>query len=129
MPQPEEDDKVEDAVLWSFTGQDPNGLRQVGAPANIRVRWVNTKRDTKSPNAAQSTTDAQMSVNQSVPVGSLMWLGTVATIPVSGIFPDGELMEVISGQHGKDIKGQIDRWEYSMMKYGNKIPVHGITGA
>lgn len=129
MPQPEESDKVDDAVLWAYAGTDINGLRLVGAPANVRVRWVNTKRDGKSPASSNQTTDAQISVNQSIAVGSLMWLGTVATIPVSGKFPDGELMEVISGQYAKDIKGAVERWEYSLMKYGNKIPVNGVTGA
>lgn len=129
MPQPEESDKVDDAVLWAYAGTDINGLRLVGAPANVRVRWVNTKRDGKSPASSNATTDAQISVNQAIAVGSLMWLGTVATIPVSGDFPDGELMEVISGQHAKDIKGQVDRWEYSLMKYGTRLPINGVTGA
>lgn len=129
MPQPEESDKVDDAVLWSYAGTDINGLRLVGAPADVRVRWVDTRRDSKSPASSNATTDAQVSVNQAIGVGSLMWLGTVATIPGDGKFPDGELMEVISGQHAKDIKGVVERWEYSLMKYGNKLPVNGVTGA
>lgn len=122
----------ESAVLWAATVPDKYGIMQVAAPVDLSpaeytgVRFVNTDAIILSPTGDSVKLDKKVVLDRYPPMGSIIWPGTIATLPSSGEFPaDNPLLEFVSMSTAKDIKGRDVRWEGGLIKYSRKLPTIG----
>lgn len=122
MPSLEFTHRYQTAVLWSVTGQpDADGQPQVGAPVEIRVRWVARKRDILDAQGNTIALDAAAIVGQRIAVGSHLWLGTMDSWTGTGSdVDDQEIHEVKVYEEVPDLKGRDVIRSVGLMRLHNK---------
>lgn len=106
MPPLERTDLRQRAVLWPAIGRDRFGQSTVGSPVEIRVRWLDTQTSMLDAQGNTVTIDATAIVEQDIPLGSQMWLGTLNNLPGTGLVPERGLMEVKKVDGGLDLKAR-----------------------
>lgn len=116
MPAPEVSNRHQTAVLWEVDGYDSHAEVTVGAPAAISVRWNNTQGRALDPQGNTVALDATVIVAQDVPVGSLMWLGTLAQLEAVGNTLTN-LMQARTVEKTPDLKGRVHFRQLGLVKY------------
>jgi hypothetical protein len=129
MPPPEMDLRFQDAVLWeAHPSPDSFGQVRVIDPVDLKVRWVPTRREIADGKGGIILLDAQAVVYQNVPVGSIMWLGTVDDWDESGLgvgtgnTEDAELYIVQTFKKASDVKNIMTRYELGLQRYKQELP-------
>ncbi len=129
MPAFEVMDLNQTAVLWGPTTPDGYGQMRVDPTAGreIPCRWV-WKRDTATdPQADVTEMTATITVNEEVPVGAILFLGTLdewlGTGSGSGeVLDENELMEVQSASRTPDLKNRNVRRDLTLRRFQNQLP-------
>lgn len=123
MPGFEQRDRYQVALLWAATGAfDDFAVPVVAAPVEIRVRWVDGQSESLDPDGQTVSLDGTAVVNQFVPIGSRMWLGTLDqwyAAPGSG-GDDDQVREVKTYNGVPDIKVRNLRYKLGLMKWRSK---------
>ena len=115
MPIPEIAYLIDKAVLWDFLGtHDRSGEPQVAAPVEIRARWFRREVEALDRNGNPIMLDMQALVDRPVKNGSRMWEGTLAAWNAD---PTGDLLEVKTFSHTKDIKNRVSHYRVGLMRY------------
>jgi hypothetical protein len=107
MPSIETFHRHDDAVLWPFSGYDDQGKPTVGSPVEIKVRWIEGRKDMANPAGDAVVVSARAVVDRVVAIHSHMWLGTLDEWYGSGSAGDDiGLMEVVARGNIPDLKGR-----------------------
>lgn len=123
MPKPETSFRRQWAVLWPAGGYDEFGQPTVGEPQEIQVRWVNRQSRALSPEGNTITLDASVVTVEDIPVGSIMWEGTLDDwYGIGSAGQDSGLMEVVSADYTPDLKGRVWRKNLGLKFYKDTLP-------
>ena len=106
------------AVLWAANGSDDYGDVTIDAKIEINVRWEEGRKEALDANGKTSAIDSTVYVDRTIPVGSIMWLGTLKTVAD----PPVNLRQVMNFESIPDLKGRNFRRSVVLMKYGNELP-------
>lgn len=119
MPALEVMDLIHDAVLWRKTGSDANNVSVFSSAEDVRVRWVNKRREITDPKGNVVATDAQVTTCETLAVGDLLWKGCIDDVAGTGSepVPEGGLMQIVTRSEAQDVKGRATRREYGLMRY------------
>ena len=106
------------AVLWAFSRRDRNGEPKVSAAVEIAARWEEDLSQSIQADGSPIAINATVDVDRDIAVGSIMWLGELADLPVgvsTGLF---EVMgfNKIPDYRGKNFSRsvQIRKWRSSL---------------
>lgn len=125
MPALETMDRHQTAVLWEMIGVDANNETVVGEPSEIQVRWVDRPSQVSGAEGHPTTVDATAVVAQDIPIGSLMWLGTLEDFyGVGSAGDDAAIMEVVSAPVASDLKNRVYRRTVGLRYYRSSLPGH-----
>ena len=122
MPGFESMDRYQPSVLLSKTGVDRHNEPKFAAPVEILVKWNDNDTQATDSQGDKITLNATVVIDplQVVPIGSLMWLGSLDDWYVSGSGVDtSNLMEVKTAGEGLDLKGRFNRKTVGLAKYRN----------
>lgn len=129
MPYPELSYRRQKAVLLAAT--DPNDYPEANDygetkvdttdPVEIKVRWVQTKREAIDPQGNVIAIDATVIVDREVVVGSKLWLGPLADYYGTG-GDDVEFVEVVSVARTPDLKNRAIRRELGVRRFRGTLP-------
>lgn len=108
------------AVLLSASGYDDYGEHKVGTAVEINVRWESGQREALDPSGATIAADALVFVDRAIPIGSILWLGTLAAY--KALATKSNLMEVINYREIPDLKARHYRREVTVMRYSDELP-------
>ena len=131
MPPPEEGERRQTAILWAVSPSDglsprtgPYGEIIVEDPVEIRVRWVDRSSQTIGPTANTISYDSVAVVGQAIPIGSLMWLGTLEDYygTGEGDVQSNRIMQVDEYKETPDLKGREVLRSVGLMRYKNRLP-------
>lgn len=124
MPRPEEghSERVHKAVYWEYVRLGRDGQPVVRQPCELDVRWVETKRVTRSAQGQPLTIDAIVQVAQTILENSIMWRGCLAELPGTAAIPESNLMVVVTYDEADDMKGTSTAREVTLSRY------HGVIG-
>ena len=117
MPDITKADLKQNAVLWmadSTLPSDEHGNQRINLPVDIKVRWESGKGE-------GSARKATAFVNQEITEGSVMWLGTVGTLPSLPEKPKN-LMQVISYKEIPDVGSKFPRRFVDLVLLGTQLP-------
>ena len=117
MPSVETFDCVDDAVLWEAVGVNDFDVVKVSAPVAIKVRWNEDLRDSQDSQATKVSITGSISALRVIPLGSLLWHGLLADVPDTLV----NIVQLVSDNSGKDVKGRAVRYEYGFAKFINQI--------
>ena len=75
--------------------------------------------------AVHCAVDGTLFTNMTVAIGSVFWLGTVATLPSFELNPQAmlNLLEVVYVNVTPDLKGRVQSYELGVKKFTDQIPV------
>jgi hypothetical protein len=119
VPPIETSHRRQAAVLWKAAGPDQYGEQTVLPPRQIMVRWVDTVSEAGGAQGGSSGDDVTITVAEPVPVGSIMWRGTLANWD-PGVARD--LVKVTSYGETPDVKGRFTAREVRARRYGQSLP-------
>lgn len=119
MPAVELTGRKTNAVLWVANGVDKNGEHKVSSPVNIKIRIEETYIEQINEEGVPESLDASIMVDRVIPRGSIIRLGTVATLP-SPVTTG--LMEVVNMEDIPDVKGRKHQRSVTVKKYKGKLP-------
>lgn len=125
MPVPELNGRHQKAVLWELAGPDVHNEPTVYNPEEISVRWEETRRESRDALGNTIIIDAAVMVAQEIPVGSIMWLGALADLPVTPT----NLKQVVGYDDTPDIKNRVSQRNVMLMKFNDTLPVTVGTGS
>ena len=107
------------AVLWAAgTEHTSEGRKKVIAAVEIDVRWEEKQQDALNEAGEIIRVDAVAVVNQTVAVGSLMWLGELE----DWVAATGGLKEVVSFSSVPNIKATRFRKTVGLVRYSESLP-------
>lgn len=112
---------VNRAVVWPIARHDGDGFPLVLSPTDLRVRWEEKNIEMVDPNGERIQVDVILTSPQQIIIGSIMWEGTIATLPGSGV-PTTNIYEVVARDRGDELKGRVTRYEFGLKRYKDKIP-------
>lgn len=121
MPPLEQADLRQKAVLWPFISKDKYGNKTVGTAQEIDVRWEDTARQVEISAGQFIAISAQVFVKELPAIGSLMWYGKLADLPVHPT----NLVEVVFQNSTPDLKNRFNQKKVSVTRYGNTLPTVG----
>jgi len=121
MPAPEISSRTQNCVLWPFSDFDDHGRYTVAAPVDIKVRWEETRREIRKPDGVLVSIESTAYVDRAIVPNSLMWLGTIANLPSTSLFPDN-LKQVVTYSDVPDIKGRAHRRMVTLARYSKGPP-------
>lgn len=126
MPPIEEHDMYDTAVLWAAVGYDKRGQVLVAQPVEISCRWENSPTKVKDSTTNSATSHATVFSAEFIPLGSILWEGTLAAFMGTGSEGyDSGLMEVIGAPNTPDLKARFSRNQYSLSFYRDELPAYG----
>ena len=124
MPAFEVRDLFQRAVLWPFLGQfDEHGQHMVSLEAvdEIPVRWNDVHKEALDRDGNSVAINAEVVVQQPVPIGSNLWLGRLIDLPRPGLLPPSNVMVVISTTKTPDMKNRNQRQTLSLMRLKDQL--------
>ena len=68
------------AVYWPFLSADQFGVKVVGSPVQIKVRWENKSEEFLDVDGERQISNSVVYVDRDTPVGGILMLGTSADI-------------------------------------------------
>lgn len=123
MPQMEVSYLPQDAVLWPATGVDDDGEVTVGAPVEIRCRWVYKRMETLDRKGSTIALDALVVVDREVADNSLLWLGKLEDWYGTGSAGVGVgLHQMVTYSGTPDLKGRVQRRTLGLKRYKDRLP-------
>jgi hypothetical protein len=132
MPAPEYSHRLQTALLFAQTNRfNAYGEPLVDDPVEIQVRWDWVYNETLDPKTNNISLDAKVVVGQYVPLGSLMWLGTLSewyggsgtgSGSASTQEQGNQLMEVKTVTVDPDLKARNVYTTVGLMRYRNVLP-------
>ncbi len=125
MPQPENSGPPVATVQWPATGVDQFGKITTGPPCSLDVRrWEWVRREKTAPDGTVTTTDADLSVNSRVKVGSVVWQGRLSDLPPGTSFGTdfGEIYRVVSCDVTPDVRNRIVQYAASVARLADSLP-------
>lgn len=114
------------ATLWPAGDPEASGVRTVGDPEEIRVRWVSGRSEDVDREGNTIALDATATVAQAIAIGSIMALGTLADwgeVGTGDVSELGDLMEVIDYKETPDLKARHVQRSVSLKRYRGTLPV------
>lgn len=131
MPPLETMDRNQHAVYWArqtYNGRpksDKHGKPLVSAPVDVMVQWDDSYTQSRDAKGNKVEADGTLFGNQNVAIGSVFWLGTVATLNAAMLTPESvlNLLEVVYVNTTPDLKGRVQSYEYGVKKFTDQIPV------
>jgi hypothetical protein len=112
MPSVERSFRRQVAVFWEASGRDGYNQVKTLAPVELRVRWVNKRRQVTGADGTPITIDASAVTDRELPIGSALWLGTLDDWYGSGSAgSDVGVMEVVHHDTTPDIKARANMHE------------------
>lgn len=121
MPSVETSDLVQTAVLWELSSKDNYNRPVVGVGEDIPVRWLKNRGESKSSEGDAQSKTVTVIVCQSIPIGSLLWLGSLNDI-VGTALPSTNLYIVTDYSETPDLKGRNFRRSVQAMRYTDLFP-------
>jgi hypothetical protein len=119
MPPLEDSFMNDTAVLWPFKGFDRHGEPVVDSPVEINCRWSESDHQAGGVGGGTDPAEAQVEVDQYIPIGSLMWKGLLeewdATQPHT-------LFQVVERTSSRDVKGRWRSRRVVLRKFSSKLP-------
>ncbi len=120
MPAMEQMDRHQDAAIFVRTGVDAFSESEHAAPVDHKVRWTWSRSFSTDANGNKIALDAKVVTAMAVPVGSLMYLGTVdAWYGTGSAGNDTELCEVVTDHSGPSLCNKFYRYSYGLKRYRN----------
>ncbi len=122
MPDPELNGRHQFAVLWRKTGTDRYGKPVLDDAEEQVVRWENVQKEVQGPQGEPLTVLAEVTVDNEIPLGSVMWEGTLDDwLGTGSAGSDVDLREVLGKETVPDIHGRVS-WRIVNLGYyrGNK---------
>lgn len=108
------------ALLWAATGVDNFDKYTVSStPVEIDVRWDGSSSEMMDPKRNAVTVDASAVVDQEIPMGSQMWLGSLVDYAAAA-GPDLQIMEVKVTNYVPDLKDREVFRKVGLMRLRNK---------
>lgn len=117
MPRPSQRHRHQTAVLWAKVGNDAAGEPLVSAPVELRVRWVQQRREAVDANGNTVALDASVTADRVIPVDSVMWLGELVDWTGSG-----ELHQVRTQGVVPDLKGRATAYTAGLARFRDTLP-------
>ena len=114
----ETDALVQDAVLWTDAGEDRYGREKISAAVDIKVRWEVDEQNEITDDGEVERRNVTVFVDREIAEGSLMRLGTIATLPN----PVTNVFEVVTYREIPDIKGCEFQRTVTLQKYDKTLP-------
>lgn len=131
MPPLETMDRNQHAVYWArqtYNGRpksDKHSKPLVSAPVDVMVQWDDSYTQQRDAKNNKVDVDGTLFTNMTVAIGSVFWLGTVATLPSFELNPQAmlNLLEVVYVNVTPDLKGRVQSYELGVKKFTDQIPV------
>ena len=112
-------DLIHTAAVCTADGYDDNGEPKVSAAKEINCRWIERQSEAMDANGNAIRIDVSVIVAQEVPVGSVMWEGSLDDYPTP---PSGGMYEVINTSRVSDLKGNHIRRTLGLARYSDELP-------
>lgn len=112
-------------VYWPCTGTNSYGEYKVHPTAiEARANVLRRRTEATDPKGTPVTLDYTMFCNDDIPIGSIVWEGSLEDLAGTGTdeVPEDNLMQVITVNMSKDDKGRNVRRRYGLMRYTNELP-------
>ena len=122
MPAPEHDNRRQKAILWTRKGVNRQGQVTLNDPVEIMVRWKWVKREVLDKQGNTVAIDAEVVTVETVPIGSVMWLGELNDLPGTAEVPEEDTMQVVSAPTTPDIKGRFIQRTLMLMRIKDTMP-------
>lgn len=123
MATPETAWRSETATLWAASSQhDAEGRRRVSAGVEIAVRWEDGRGQSVDERGTPIAYDATVVVGQAVPVGSILFRGTLAQWAAASSTSPSGLYEAVQFREARDVKGRAVRREVRLARYRDSLP-------
>lgn len=124
MPSPELSNRLQKAVLWSFSGYDAYGQPAVSStPIELHVRVQDGESEAQDPQGNTHTIDGTVVVDRIIELGSILWIGALADLPMDGSPMD--LLHVKTFNGTPDLKNRVSQRMVGIMRYKGTLP--GVT--
>jgi len=118
MPSIETTNLNQYAVLWEAGSLDDYGELKVSSPVEIPCRWEYKQEEVSDPLSGTTVSEATVYVNQSIGIGSILWEGALADLPVTPT----NLKRVAAVGRIPDVKGKKTRRFVRLVTYSNTLP-------
>src|SRR5574343_312889 len=112
MPSPAIANRKQHAVLWAVSGRGDYGERTLASPVEIKVRWESTKTEGGDPRSETAAKSVTCHTDQSVAVGSEMWLGRLDDLV--GTASPGDVHVVTAITTVPDVKGRETKYTLTL---------------
>lgn len=122
MPPLERMDLTETIAVWEFAGVNEFGETQVTEPIDLAARWVDAKRRSGGVDTNEIAYDASIVTTNDLLIGSIVWRGSVDSIPGTSEVPESDLFEVVDRKIANDLKGRNTRYEMRLARFNNALP-------
>lgn len=122
MPSQEYSHQYDDAILWVFAGRDAYNEPTVSSPVEVRLRWDDKSSEVIAPDGTVVKADATVITSRDVPIGSILWKGTLEDIPGTSFTPTSGLMYSVSQDYKKDVKARATARTVGLMRFNNQLP-------
>lgn len=124
MPDIETAWRYQKAVVWMAVDNEftTDGQHKVSAPIELTVRWENVRREATDAQGNTILIEAVVVVDRLIPVGSVMWEGSMVSLPGTSETPDSDVMEVLSCSEIPDINNQYVRRVCNLMRRSDRLP-------
>ena len=106
------------AVLWAAGTPDGYGRTKLGAPQEVRVRWVGGQQEAQDPQSTSESWPTEVTIGQDVTPGSIMWYGKLVDLPTVPT----DLYRVVGIQSTKDIKGRRTHRALTLVRLSDTRP-------
>ena len=118
MPAIELSSRHQYAVLWVANGVDDYGNVTVASPVEVKVRWVWGRKDSLNAQGVTIALDAQVTVDRSIPVESVMRLGKLKNLPITL----DNLTNLVSCDETPDVKGRVFCRVVGLVRRSDTLP-------
>jgi hypothetical protein len=119
MPSPEVANLKQHAVLWAASGRGDYGNRTLAAAVEIHVRWESTKTEGGDPRSEAAAKSVTCHTDQSVAVGSELWLGRLSALV--GTASPGDVHVVTAVTAVPDVKGKKTKYTLTLDRRGESL--------
>lgn len=106
------------AVLWRIAGYSSDGNPTVYNPEEINTRWEDGDSQILGKDGSPISINASIMVEEEIDVGSLLWKGTLASLPAS----PSPIVEVMGLEIVPDVKIRKYQRTLSCSRYGKPLP-------
>lgn len=113
---------VHKAAYWQCVGRDINAQAVLSAnPIDLNVRWDDTHRQVADADGNLIAIDATAVVDRDIPIGSVMWKGSIQLMPGSAQMPDRDVFEVVMFNNVPDFRGRFTYREVNMIRKRDSV--------